>query len=115
MRYRVLYLLIFMSVWLPGTPSYGMDLSPLQALLTQRIPKRPVRAMTGSEFVRYVSGMGTRQREQVIKEQLLAGNIPEFLRRLDPIPIRGRSGENPLTIVIFVMPDYLGNCSFRMR
>ena len=84
-----------------------MDVFPWQTLLTERIPKRAGCAMTGSEFVRYVSGMGTQQREEIIREQVLAGNIPEFLRRLDPIPIEYGNDEDPLTVVIFVMPDYL--------
>ena len=99
--------MIVMCIWIPGSPSHGMDAFPWQTLLTERIPKRIGRAMTGSEFVRYVSGMDTQQREEIIEEQLLAGNIPQFLRRLDPIPIEDGNGENPLTIIIFVMPDYL--------
>ena len=67
------------------------------------IPARPAGAMTGSEFIAYTTGGSTAQRESAILNELLSGNIPDFLRTLRPVTVH-RSGH---TIVYRVMPDYL--------
>ena len=52
--------------------------------------------------------MDSRQREQAILKELLAGNLPPFLRNLIPVALSYRtpSGKS-LTATIFVMPEYL--------
>ncbi|HTV95560.1 MAG TPA: hypothetical protein VME42_06140 [Steroidobacteraceae bacterium] len=47
-------------------------------------------------------------REDLIRSEILAGNFPQFLRRLHPVELRGDqpSGEST-RIVVCVMPDYL--------
>jgi len=52
--------------------------------------------------------MNPRQREHAIQDQLLAGNLPAFLRNLVPVkldwqPLRGKA----ITATVFVMPEYL--------
>ncbi|MBN1627272.1 MAG: hypothetical protein JW944_12165 [Deltaproteobacteria bacterium] len=81
--------------------------------MTKKIPVRPIQAMTGTEFVRYVQGMDRAQREQAISEQLLKGNLPEFLRMLKPVQLDFLSGKARFTATIFVMPDYLSIGSSR--
>jgi hypothetical protein len=50
----------------------------------------------------------SREREQIIKEQILSGNVPGFLRRLVPVELRYElPGATLLTATIFVTPDYL--------
>lgn len=76
--------------------------------LTARIPERPSHALTGSEFIGYVSNMDPERREQAIREEILKGNLPDFLRRLVPVELRyASSGNHAMTATIFVMPDYL--------
>jgi len=76
--------------------------------LTRRIPKRSFHTLTGSQFVKFVAKMDEHQREQVIKEQLLKGNIPKFLRSLKPVKLQQRTKSGRLmTAIIFVTPDYL--------
>jgi hypothetical protein len=76
--------------------------------LTKKIPPRQRSAMTGSEFAEFVSGMQERQREAAILDQLLQGNLPDFLRRLEPVRLYDRcNNEKFTTAIIFVMPDYL--------
>jgi len=76
--------------------------------LTQSIPPRTSQGLTGSQFARLVSQMNPQQREQAIKEEILKGNVPEFLRKLVPVDLSCElQGGKTLTATIFVAPDYL--------
>jgi hypothetical protein len=80
---------------------------PLEAL-TQKIPARPKQALTGSQFAQNVAGMDRQQREQAIRDEVLRGNLPAFLRKLAPVEMRWQTTEGKsLTATIFVTPDYL--------
>jgi len=76
--------------------------------LTRSIPARAGQDLTGSQFVKYVSKMNPQEREQAIRDEILKGNFPDFLRKLVPVELRCElpSGKN-LTATIFVTPDYL--------
>jgi len=76
--------------------------------LTRSIPARAGQDLTGSQFVKYVSKMNPQEREQAIRDEILKGNLPDFLRKLVPVELRCElpSGKN-LTATIFVAPDYL--------
>ncbi len=72
------------------------------------IPPRSAGAMSGSELARRLDGVDDDAREDLIRNELFAGNIPEFLRRLRPVEIRGDQIHGVGTrIVLCVMPDYL--------
>jgi hypothetical protein len=76
--------------------------------LIRSIPARGRQAMTGSQFARYVSGMDPKEREQAIEDELLKGNLPEFLRKLVPVQLHYESPScTNLNATIFVAPDYL--------
>jgi len=76
--------------------------------LTRAIPARSLEDLTGSQFVRYVSKMDARDREQAILAQISRGNVPEFLRKLVPVTLRGElAAGKELVATIFVTPDYL--------
>lgn len=52
--------------------------------------------------------MDARQREQAILRELLAGDLPAFLRKLVPVQLRYQPpAGKPLTATVFVMPEYL--------
>jgi len=76
--------------------------------LTRSIPARAGQDLTGSQFVQYVSQMNPQEREQAIEDEILKGNLPEFLRKLVPVEFHSElpNGDN-LTATIFVSPDYL--------
>ena len=59
--------------------------------------------MTGSQFAESVLGCDRRQREDAILEELAAGNVPEFLRKLVPIKL----DYDRVRATAFVMPEYL--------
>lgn len=76
--------------------------------LTRAIPVRSLQDLTGSQFVRHVATMGGREREQVIRDELSKGNLPEFLRKLVPVELQCElSDGKKLIATIFVTPDYL--------
>ena len=77
------------------------------ASLTHSIPVGPARALTGSQFAKYVAKMDPRQREQAILKEILAGNLPGFLRNLVPVKLSFQSQGKMLTATIFAMPEYL--------
>jgi len=76
--------------------------------LTRGIPARAGQDLTGSQFAAYIAKMTRQEREQAIQDEVLKGNVPEFLRKLVPVELHydlpsGRS----LVATIFVAPDYL--------
>jgi hypothetical protein len=89
-------------------PAFASETDALLNYLTRHIPERLSSSLTGSQFVDLVSKKDARQREQVIAEQLLKGNLPDFLRKLKPIKLQQltKSGRL-LRATIFVTPDYL--------
>jgi len=91
----------------PG-PTHANDAASWLAALTKRIPPRQHSAITGSEFADHVSRMDEQEREQAILEQILQGNLPEFLRSLKPVCLQCQLHDgSTLTGTVFVMPDYI--------
>ena len=76
--------------------------------LTRNIPARSTQDLTGSQFVRYVSKMNSQEREQAIQDEILKGNLPEFLRKLVPVELHCELPScRSMNATIFVAPDYL--------
>jgi hypothetical protein len=73
-----------------------------------RIPVRASDAPTGSQFVAIIATLPREEREAAVVRELLAGNIPSFLRRFRTIErtVTGADGAVH-TISYDVMPDYL--------
>ena len=59
--------------------------APCDDSLTRSIPARSAQARGGHAFAQQIRGLTDDERELRIREELLAGNIPEFLRRLVPV------------------------------
>ena len=75
---------------------------------TPDIPVRARDAPTGSAFIASVAGLVRGEREAAVRRELLAGNIPSFLRALRPVEVTARGADSVAhTIVYEVMPDYL--------
>jgi hypothetical protein len=69
-----------------------------------RFPDRPPNATSGSRFAQKLSSMLSGGRtDQMITDEILKGNFPEFLRNLVPITISDKGN----TLVYKVMPDVL--------
>lgn len=64
--------------------------------------------LTGSQFVRYIAGMDAPRREQAVLAEILAGDLPAFLRKLVPVRLDYREpGGRTVNATVFVMPEYL--------
>ena len=86
----------------PPAMRQSCDQSPLRS-----IPARPRQAPTGSEFGRLVRDLSGPARDALVRAELLAGNVPDFLRRLVPVPVKSSEAARPVKITVCVLPDYL--------
>ncbi len=75
--------------------------------LTKMIPSREKRAPAGSAVVRSVMNLSGTERDRVLEREVLAGNMPEFLRDLVPVTMNGAINGHSLQVTICVTPDYL--------
>ncbi len=113
MKARVLtfLLILVLAVGLPARFATGRELSDVHSFLLnliKRIPVRPFSAMTGSEFAKYIFSMDGRLREHAIVDQILAGNMPDFLKKLKTVKLVHRfEDQKVVSATIFVTPDYL--------
>lgn len=75
----------------------------------QAIPARPAQAPGASEFIASVAALGDHERDEAIREELLAGNLPDFLRHALPAKLSARlhSGRE-VQLTLCVLSDYLG-------
>ena len=72
----------------------------LPAATPPAIPPRTASAPTGSEFIASLASLSREEREAAILRELLAGNLPSFLRELRTVQVND-------TLAYQVMPDYL--------
>ncbi|MEZ5753031.1 MAG: hypothetical protein R3D60_14040 [Paracoccaceae bacterium] len=76
--------------------------------LSRAIPRRAGRATGGEAVVARLSSAAGRERDAAVLAELLAGNIPDFMRDLQPVNFVGTAANGqPMTVTICVMPDYL--------
>ena len=82
--------------------------APLSEVLVRDIPARSSHALTGSQFADSVAVMDRQQRESAIRDEILKGNLPAFLRKLVQVDLHAQEpGGRILNATIFVTPDYL--------
>jgi hypothetical protein len=99
-----LCLLIDLPAWAGGITNSHQQIRACGV----RIPARKRAAMSGSKFLCHIAGMDEHHREAAIRDALLQGDLPNFLRRFKPVTLShvfddGRRVE----ATILVMPDYL--------
>jgi len=76
--------------------------------LTQEIPARSAAAPGGRVFAEQLRGLSDDEREDRIQRELLAGNIPAFLRRLVAVHLNApQAAGRPVDITVCAAPDYL--------
>jgi hypothetical protein len=86
----------------------SVDQSIPASLFLQNIPNRPRDAIRGQQFGIETKGMTGKERQTRALDELLRGNVPDFLRKLKPVRLSYISphGEK-ITALIWVTPDYL--------
>lgn len=76
--------------------------------LTRHIPARNAEAASGSGFVEQVTAMSGKARDARVSAEVLAGNLPSFLRNLIPVQLSGSLADGQgVQVTICVTPDYL--------
>lgn len=104
---KVLALLISATLSTTGQ-AYQTHQYHLDNLFSPHLPSRDQAAPTGLEFVSRLSQMKVERREKAIVDEILKGNIPNFLRTMVPVTIQSPQRNRKVASVTFwVMPDYL--------
>ncbi len=67
------------------------------------LPPRPATGWSSADFIARIAKLPLAEREEEITAQVLAGNVPDFLRRLQPVTVKHLAH----TATFFVAPDYL--------
>ena len=109
MQSRSTQLLVISLLCLQSVPASKFEL-PIagQSALSSGIPVRSAHAPTGSQFAGSIAKMDAHQREQAVLSEILAGDLPDFLRKLVPVELETKlANGRTVTATIFVMPDYL--------
>jgi hypothetical protein len=101
-------LLICAVLFLPAIAVAGAQPVACNDGLLEKIPSRAPMALTGSQFAHRVEGLSGSDREDKIQAELLAGDMPQFLRKVAPITIGGElpDGEH-VQVTVCVLTDYL--------
>jgi hypothetical protein len=61
-----------------------------------------------TDVVRRLAGLSETERDRRIRDEVLAGNLPDFLRRAVPVELTGDAGaRGGARVVVCVLPDYL--------
>jgi hypothetical protein len=74
---------------------------------TLNVPARAPSAMTGDQFVAYITSMSLTDRENAIYDEVLSGNVPNFMRNLVPVNSSAVISSITYTATYYVIPDYL--------
>jgi hypothetical protein len=64
-------------------------------------------SLSGDDFIDELEPLDLEEREAEIYAQILAGNLPAFLRQLTPIQFTENLHDTLYTVKFFVTPDYL--------
>lgn len=74
---------------------------------TWNLPVRNSGAMNGTQFVAAITSLGFTARENMIEQEILAGNVPSFYRTLKPVTSTGTVSGSPQSVTYYVTPDYI--------
>lgn len=101
-----------MTVRMPPLKTARLGNCP--STLTASIPARPKNARDIRAVLASVENLEGTERDRKLEQEVLAGNIPGFLRKLVPVQISGKTRDGRNTdIVVCVTPDYVAAGSER--
>jgi len=91
-----------------GACAHAAVRSPSCATATKAIPSRPPGSATGGGIAQRVAALVGPERDAAIRDELLTGNLPEFLRQAVPVELAAEGGEGHMVrVTLCVLPDYL--------
>jgi hypothetical protein len=93
----------------PATPGFSAPEAGERVRVPEPgIPSRARDAMGGRAFIASVVYLSRDAREAAVRRELMAGNVPSFLRILRPVQVRAQAPDGSMhTATYEVMPDYL--------
>ncbi len=74
---------------------------------TLNIPTRLSTAMSGSQFTAAISPLSLTARENLIYNEFISGNVPNFLRALTPVTSTAVISSVTQSVTYYVIPDYI--------
>lgn len=74
---------------------------------TLNVPARQVNAMNGSQFVAAITPLSFTARENLILQEVINGNIPNFYRNLSAVTSTAVIASVTQSVTYYVIPDYL--------
>ena len=72
-----------------------------------QLPPRATNSPDGDAFAQRITELDLADREQAISSEILAGNVPDFLRKFCPVTVTNVADRVTTVGVFFVAPDYL--------
>ncbi|MDG4650555.1 hypothetical protein P6F26_19100 [Roseibacterium sp. SDUM158017] len=81
--------------------------NPCSARMARGIPRRPGSAAGGSAVMASLGNGSGSGRDNAIVNEALRGNVPDYLRGLQPVRFTGTVGGRQTEVVVCVTPDYL--------
>ncbi|MES2515227.1 MAG: T9SS type A sorting domain-containing protein [Bacteroidota bacterium] len=71
------------------------------------VPPRQLTALNGSQFVSAITPLSFTARENLIMQEIVNGNVPDFFRNLSAVTSTAVIGGITQSITYYVIPDYL--------
>lgn len=71
------------------------------------VPPRPTGAMAGSQFTAAIAPLSFTARENMIYNEVISGNVPNFYRSLSAVTSTAVIGSVTQSVTYYVIPDYL--------
>jgi hypothetical protein len=84
-----------------------VQLSPSATGQTLCLPPRSTDALSGNQVARDIDSLSVESREDFLYQQVMGGNIPEFMRNLIPVSSAAPVGGKTRAVTYFVTPDYI--------
>ena len=96
---------LFGALLVPAASACGPRTSPETRSLD--LPEAPPDARTGRELARALGPLWLEDREELIVSEVASGNVPEWLRTLEPVELDDELDGSPVTVRFWVTRDYL--------
>src|SRR6478672_392757 len=71
------------------------------------VPSRQTTAMNGDQFVTAILPLSFTNRENLILQEVVNGNVPNFYRTLSAVTSTAMISGSPQSVTYYVLPDYL--------
>ena len=85
----------------------GCDSKVENLAVEWEVPPRDRSASTGSELMRQWDKLSLEERESSIVQEVLAGNVPDWIRSLRIVELDRLDGGKGVEVQVAVLPDYL--------